>query len=275
MQRVDVYSFYTLATNLHPLAEFKSDAKYVLKDIFWRLFTAKKWLASVLAGELGVPLAICRPAGLELYSAITRIVPDDLAGVDFTREIDYWDDQLYGIVDATRRFETVLSAELRAADTYFVSQKRIYDTPMLIEKAESLFSDAVKARLPIQANVDIRQAGRCLAFECPTAAGFHILRAVEAVLRVYYKEITGIEPKGKLRNWGAYIKRLEQAGGEKKILGILDQIRDLHRNPIFHPEDNLLTEEATTLLGIAQSAIEAMILDMQERQSQTAPLPGV
>ena len=28
---------------------------------------------------------------------------------------------------------------------------------------------------------DIREAGRCLVFDLPTAAGFHVLRAIELV----------------------------------------------------------------------------------------------
>jgi hypothetical protein len=54
---------------------------------------------------------------------------------------------------------------------------------------------------------------------------------------------------------------------DMKVLGTLDQIRALHRNPLAHPEENLSSEDATVVLGIAVSAIAAMVLDIDRRKT--------
>jgi hypothetical protein len=68
------------------------------------------------------------------------------------------------------------------------------------------------------------------------------------------------------RNWGQYIAKLTEAGGDQKAIAALAQIKDLHRNPTSHPEEFLDSEEALALLGVAQSAILGMVADMRRRQ---------
>ena len=93
------------------------------------------------------------------------------------------------------------------------------------------------------AHAYINQAGRCLAFEVPTAALFHMFRAADSVLRRWYKQVTGVEPKVKMRNWGTYIRKLRECGVDEKILSALEQIKELHRNPVIHPEAQISIEE--------------------------------
>lgn len=277
MQRVNNFNFYMMGYVLHPLSQFTSGKKLKMRDIFFDLITARDWIQHALDGKLGCSISVCRPAAYRAVEAIGHVVPEGspLPKVDLEQELEYWGGGIYGVVSAIKEFETVFSAEMQAADTYHVSQKGIYSTAQLIDSAENMFAPAVKSVLSEQTVTDLQQAGRCLAFECPTAAGFHILRAVEDVLRDYYEVVTGVQPKKKLRSWAAYVKRLEGAGASKKVIGILDQIRDLHRNPVFHPEDNLSVDEAATLLGIAQSAIVAMVLEMKNKQSGSLPLAQV
>lgn len=106
------------------------------------------------------------------------------------------------------------------------------------------------------AKKDFREAGKCLAFELPTAAGFHAMRATESVLREYYGLVTGKDPAK--TDWGTCIQELKNAGANKKVLQVLDQIRDLHRNPLSHPQDFLSLREALGLFDIAKSAIGAI-----------------
>jgi len=39
--------------------------------------------------------------------------------------------------------------------------------------------------------VILKEAGRCLAFDLPTACAFHICRATEALMLTYYEALTG------------------------------------------------------------------------------------
>ena len=172
--------------------------------------------------------------------------------------------------DALREFETVFSAELRSLDTYYCSQKLGYDTSVLIEEAEKLIPESIRSSMPENAINDIRQAGKCIAFDIPTAAGFHTIRATEAVIRAYYAVVVGTMPKLKMRNWGAYIKILNESGADKRVTGFLDHIREFHRNPVLHPEETLSTEEAHVLLGVAVSSIVQMMTELNRIKEAAA-----
>ena len=74
-----------------------------------------------------------------------------------------------------------------------------------------------------------------------------------------------------MRNWGIYIKALRNCGADQKVVVILEQIKDLHRNPVIHPEEKLTNEEALSLIGIMDSAVTAIITDMKKRKEKTSP----
>jgi hypothetical protein len=91
-------------------------------------------------------------------------------------------------------------SELQTLDSYFISKKGIYSTADLIEHAEQALSVPIRAKMPAQAITDFIQAGKCLAFDSFTASGFHVLRATDSVLRLYYGHFVGTPPKPKVRN---------------------------------------------------------------------------
>jgi hypothetical protein len=106
--------------------------------------------------------------------------------------------------------------------------------------------------------------GKCIAYDVPTGAAFHILRGTEVVIRSYYLHVTGTLPKPKLRNWGAYVKNLRSAGADPKITGYIEHLRELYRNPVFHPEDNLSPEDAQMSLGACISAMCQMLIAIRD-----------
>lgn len=135
-----------------------------------------------------------------------------------------------------------------------------YDATALIEYSEVLFPRELGVKVP-ECIADIRWAGKCIAFELGTAAGFHLLRALETVVLAYRKHVIpgNPDPNPNNRNFGQYIKDMEDNNGEKKVISTLRQIKDLHRNSLFHPEDVLTVDEAIRLLGIVVSAVGAML----------------
>jgi hypothetical protein len=150
---------------------------------------------------------------------------------------------------------------------YHVQPKRAYDVDILISDATKLFPPEMSKKFSHNIDFNIRQAGKCFAFELPTAAVFHLLRAAEEIIRDYYSIIVGSVPKIKLRNWGVYIKALRENGADEKIVRVLEQIKDIHRNPIMHPDNKLEMEESLSLLGIIESAMNAMLADIDKRKS--------
>src|SRR5437899_12843695 len=114
---------------------------------------------------------------------------------------------------------------------------------------------------------DFREAGRCLAFELATACGFHAMRAAEGVLRQWHQLIC--KPTGRSPEWAQCVNELRSCGANGNALGVLDQIRAIHRNPLMHPEDFLSMGEAKTLFGIAISAITAMAPEIKAATTTT------
>lgn len=265
MNRVNQYNFYTLGTVLHPLADVKVDT--TVGEIYPKLYWAKQWLEYLLK-DLLVPLRVSKQACIELLKATRAILEGASTAEGLKKQLGV--QEFSSLTQGLRTFEIVFSAELQTLDTYFVSQKGIYSTSDLIERADRLFPDELRANLTREAIADIQQAGRCIAFDLPTAAGFHILRAAEAMVRHYCAVVTSQPVKQKTRNWAVYVKVLGKHGADNKILAVLDQIREMHRNPLFHPEDFLSMDEAITLLGVAQGAIVAIVEDIKKRQQAQA-----
>jgi hypothetical protein len=268
MQPVNVYQFYQLGMQIHPLSSIEQGQK--LQTWYYRLYTAQSWLEFIAADRL-VPMGVAWPACNRLLEEVRTVVKriddkstepksDQPADSSDSEEITFG--EAYSIKNAVSTFETVLAAQMQGLATYFVSRKLGYETALLIEQAEELIPESIRKEIP-EAIPDLQQAGKCIAFDIPTAAGFHIVRATEAVIRKYYSAAIGKPPKKKMRNWGAYVKNLHAAGADAKVTGFLDHIRESYRNPVLHPEDTLTPQDAQVLLGVCVSAIVAMVQAMK------------
>ena len=266
MQRLNTGYFYQLGWQVHPLVDITMESKW--DDWFWKLVIARNAL-DAFTKESIIPAPLSKQAAINLVVVIENSLPSGGPSPnDMDKQIGH------AVWDISRRlleFESVLTAELMQIETFVTAQKGIYDTKRLVEDAENMFSDEVRKWLSEQAVIDICQAGRCLAFEIPTAAGFHLARAVEDSIRRYYavvaKKPYDMEKQG--HSWAKYISALEAEGSDKNVLNALDQMRELHRNPISHPDVNLSIDEAMMLVGLAQSAIVAMAADSQRRESES------
>lgn len=167
--------------------------------------------------------------------------------------------QILSIKHAYTHFKTAFLAELGTFPAYFVNQKGSHDTLTLLDQPWRMFPDNLTEKAP-EAMFDVEQAGRCLCYETATACGFHLFRATEAVLRRYYSHVTAGAPPPKVRNIAVYINAMRQAKcGDERILSVVGQLSKLHRNPLIHPEVALTLDEAISILGIARSAITAML----------------
>jgi hypothetical protein len=266
MLRVNVNEFYTLGFILHPLGDIRAGKQ--IKDYYNLLYQAQNALDGISNDSL-VPLGVARPACDELLSAIRELLRpeyiDDIpsgASPQLNMEKSITPIDEYAITNGLRTFETVMGAQLQSLSMYFVSRKLGYDTPVLIEEAERLLPEEIWKDVP-DAIYDVQQAGKCIAFDIPTAAGFHIIRATEAVIRRYYAAAVGSVPKIKNRNWGAYTKRLGEAGADPRVTQFLDHIRVTYRNPISHPDAALTPVDAVFLVGACISAIALMVSSMK------------
>ncbi len=183
-------------------------------------------------------------------------------------------DAVLKLKKALSDLEIVLAHECPGLDIYAVSPKGIYATSALLERADDALRGSLtrdeQALLTDDVYRDFREAGRCLALELPTAAGFHIARSVEAVVRRYWSRRMSRQLDEAPR-LAAAIQQLRKAGEDPKVMDILDHFRDLHRNTLMHPEAFLDVHESMRLFDIAKSAISAVA----SRQYQISASSGV
>lgn len=201
-----------------------------------------------------VTLRSCRQSATDLLDALRPVIPRLVEAGSSLHTFE-----IYQIQSRARDFKIALLAEMGVLPSYFVTQKGGFDTSALLDRAASLFPTELAIKVP-EATFDVAEAGKALAFELGTAAGFHLFRVVEAVIRRYYSETTKGSSHPRVRSIKVYIRAMEKAGvGDTAILRALEQLADFHRNPLIHPEAALSLDEAISILGMARSVATAML----------------
>jgi len=283
MEKINLPFFYQLGWQLNPLSKMKATPPNRI-DIFIAGMTVRNSILGLLnwAGGLKVCYSGAR-ALLDAISEMEKWASNLKAPGDWTKEDTSVDWKFQQTIDKAKNFETVLSEELLTLSAYCATQKGIYSTSDLIDHAERVFPPSVLEKLSEPVVQEVAHGGRCLAFDIPTAAGFHMLRATEAVLHEYYVAVCKPKSKSKLENWGAYISALYKLTEEttvkadvkdhvKRVLALLQQVKDQDRNVIMHPEVVLTANEAFVLFEITKGAIMAMsdkLPEYKKKQSKT------
>ncbi|MBZ0259292.1 MAG: hypothetical protein K8F90_01650 [Hyphomicrobiales bacterium] len=257
MQRLNLSWFSQLALALQPLTLGGLEEPGTGIQNLARAWSYLGFLGD--AKRLSLSLAASRPLIWQIQEECRKV---------FQADAESQPEALLAVKDSiyqlTGKLNALLDADLAHQSVYNVLPKRAYDIDMLISDATQLFADPVRGEFNEEEKWNIEQAGKCLAFEVPTAAAFHIWRTLDSVLQRYVVQVAGKLPRS--RNWGAYIKVLEDAKADIKITSVLTQIKDLYRNPIVHPEERLDNDRALSLIGIAESAIGSVIADMVTRR---------
>ena len=212
-----------------------------------------------------LPLRVCKNAGSNAVAWIRQLASKPATSLIEPNDVST-------VIGTLLDFQAVLREELNISDTYIVAQKAHFSTTTLVENGELMFPDEIRRLLPDEAIHDIQQGARCFAFELPTAAGFHFLRAIEAVIHSFYDVLSNQAKRPKRAAMGIYIDELIKLNANPELVATLKQIKDLHRNPIIHPEETLDMIEAQMLMGIMQSAVFAMTQIVKAKQKQLAPV---
>jgi hypothetical protein len=277
MERINLPLFYQLGAHLNPLTQLDPN-RATRSDVFIAGIQVKAYMTALF--EAYPILHVCRAASEQLGKAI-EVMGEWFrsASPEQLREtVQVTDFQFRAVINKAKEFEIVLSAELNVLATYLVTSKGAYSTAELIERADLILSESVRKKVPQEALEEIKQAGRCLALDSPTASGFHMMRALEAVLHQYYLAVCKPKSKKVLDSWAAYLAELKKVAGEeeedeksgaakdnleqgdpqvKRVITFLYQIKDT-RNNIMHPELVLSADEAFGLLDVGKGAIIVM-----------------
>ena len=212
-------------------------------------------------------LKISREKATDLIETLKRVSAEISADNEETlTPYEEW-----SIHHSREQFRSVFFAELSVLPSFLVTAKGGYDINTLIDEGQNLFPASTPRKCP-EADKDMREAGKALAFELATSCGFHIFRVTESVLKRYWDHVSGGDDRPNLQTISSYAKELESRKlGDEKIWETLKQLARLHRNPLIHPDANLTVEDAISTLGLARSVIAMMLCVMPDIPSPLAP----
>jgi hypothetical protein len=272
MLRIDGAYIYNLVANLRPLSDLPEELCTRI-DIYLPCVNAKKSLqeflfSSVYRDGFRATAAAAPP----LINMLEFFAPEVEESTNWDDKFAAW--QVNRLKVSFSKFEAVLTADLQSSALFYVSSKGGYDTLYLTEQGHVLFPSSLNQKAP-EALEDVRAATRCIAFELPTAAAFHLHRANEAVLRRYFDHFAGADKRPASGNMGDLLKYLvNQKLGDPRVTSTLQAIKDLHRNPIMHPDQIIESvEEAISLLAAVRSAIGYMLDRLPTEPEASLPLP--
>jgi hypothetical protein len=277
VEPINTYAFYEIGGELQPLkAEYPGNA--LAQHVVLPLHFASWRLERLLKGD-PIEITLSRQAASNLRGMVDAILKmiNPATGSDGQQlppqwaEIPSWQ---WGMVRSNVQiFENVFQAEMQNATTYSVPRRGLYSTPVLVNQAESAFPALWHSAIQEKARNDFHEAGRCLAFNLSTAAGFHACRAVEGVLEGYYQFFTG--KTGTLHGWQDYLDALRKVTTgpipDPKTLHNIKQIKDFSRNPLMHPRETLNEMDARILFGMAEIAILGMAQELMEAEHASQP----
>jgi hypothetical protein len=169
-----------------------------------------------------------------------------------------------------------LVAELEEFQIYIVTPKRLH-VEKLLRDVPGLLAPGVYGKLPEIARFDFTEAGKCIAFERPTAAAFHLLRGTESVLREFYCQIAKQQRIRLPRMWKDMVddlRKRRKAKTYRTLLDHLDHIRLNFRNPTQHPEKVYDIQEVQELWGVCADVVTRMAGTLPEASTALTQLPS-
>lgn len=259
MLQVDLGTFYKIGRGVGHLTRLKAGA---ITKAHWEILDEAADCLEALCRptEPVVTLQTSRSSAIKLSEIVESMFQKAISGKNTEKQITEW--EITKIRSALEKFEAVFTEETKTLSTYYVASKRNYSTSSLIEHSEREFPEAIIKRLSPQCVIDINAAGRCIAFEIGTASGIHSFRALEATAMDYLSKRNLTPAK---RDLFTYFDMLQKDGADPKVIQIGQQLRDLRRNPLAHPTDNLNVDEAIEAFQLCTTAITALIRDMEKR----------
>lgn len=227
--------------------------------------TCRKFLGFIAGKEnQALPLVVKEEAIQTFMILMKDTEPLDMPSVE---------DQLKRIVDlldsqtcSTWEFGTELQELLKRFEDAL--QRKVF-LALTTEEAQ-LFLDAQKIRetdhkFP-QLAFDLEEASNCLALNRPTAAVFHLMRAMELALHILARKLKVSLKEDK--NWGLILKEAREAAAKlpnttsrqrrkreaySEAFTHLDHVRLAWRNPVMHARGKYTRSEATRIFFAARA----------------------
>ena len=257
MKEVNLLKHFMFGFEMKPLMWITPDQPPMTTWVSLR--EPARWMSEFIAETLGLPMPETRKAALTLFEHIQSVSATMQNAVENHTRVPIGVEEAYRFGTLLSDFIAQFEHEERHLNIFGLYNIGTHSTTALLKHAHHNLSADVRSRLTAEVIADLDEAGRCLAFDRATAAGFHVLRAVEPLILAYHNKVTRNTLPLRSRNWGAYIRTLKNpvhvARVDIKIVGMLEHIKDFYRNPIMHPEESLTSDEAFSLFNNCLSAI--------------------
>lgn len=270
VKRVNLIDYFELGESLQTMQKALSVDRAKAGEILFAIWTIPAKFDKFVSDDNG--FGTCKRVAIELSGAINDWIPAH-AMANGQYSADKMDEELFsyqwsGLNKKLSAFRSVFEAECHDVDVYSVGQIAIYKTRDLVANASHVIPSDFREGMSSEAVKEFDDAGRCLAFDLPTACGFHALRGMELVMDDYLKAF-GVTKK--LVSWNEYIKAAEEVANSKgagpkpskKVTAMLDRMRSLDRNPLMHPRDELDTASAGHLFSLSAITVAEMVKDMR------------
>jgi hypothetical protein len=226
-------------------------------ETFSTLIGANRWMVSFWTETQGLPMTNTRAAMRHLRThaqAITDRLINSIAG---SEQLPITLEENVPLARLLREFELEFEHDSRELAIFGVTRKGDKDVRVLIEDASKKFPSELLAVMPDLVKEDLKQSGRCLAFDLPTACAFHVCRATEGLMRFYYKNLTGHDwppPNITNPNWKVLVDQLAVNSAPKNITSRLGELRE-DRNAYAHPDVTVPLDEAPIVYEICTGSI--------------------
>lgn len=277
VKRVNLLEYFELAEQLHAAKRALNSEKSRGGTVWVHTYELPGKLKNFIGDDNG--FSTSKRAANELILTIEAWLVENLMdgnspGRYSTEKIDAefsgW--QMSSITNKIDAFKSVFAAECADVDVYSVGQISIYKTSALVSDGAGIIPPDIQPDMPVETLIEFNSAGRCLAFDLPTACGFHALRGLELVMDDYLKFFGNTS---RMRSWNDYIKALDKliekpkADGKPapKVTAMLDRMRELERNPLMHPRDTLDAVQADMLFKLCAITVIEIAKDMKAQKA--------
>lgn len=219
----------------------------------------------LLLTDVTLVIETAKIAGVELLEKID-VLENATVSILNNEESKIEEIDIIHLKELLTTFLNVLRAEFQWTPLFIVSSKAAYNTNVLIEDGIRLFPSQI-GNIVKSAAFDLKEGTCCIAFELPTAAAFHFHRACEAVVKEYYLRVSNGESLPKNPNLGILLGKMkEKSYGKEQVISALEGLKNFHRNPTMHPEQNIENiEEAIGLMNHVYVVIQQMLVEMLEQ----------
>jgi len=246
MQSKSILSYIIFGTELRFIQDVK--AGWLVHKRGWILENINRFFAHLQ--EFDLPVTQRAAYNLRQFG-------DELAKSNSDHKLT--DNEASKLGTIMNNLRNTLFAEADGHLAFIVIDKRI-DVNKLLSDVPALMAPNIFNSLPDIAQYDFIEAGKCIAFELPTSAAFHMLRGTEAVLRYYYCSVV---QRGRVKQflWGPMVDSLRRrrVPPPLPLLDNLDNIRRSFRNPTQHPEKIYDIQEVQDLFSLCVDVINRMI----------------